>query len=89
MYEETQWLIEYVIAFSMYATPVSLRPRSWDKVIFGPGLLSTMGSQHRRQRKVLNPVFSVAHMRHITPIFYDVGERVGLDSRLHVRLSQY
>ncbi|KAF5337020.1 hypothetical protein D9611_002915 [Ephemerocybe angulata] len=40
--------------------------------IFGPGLLSTLGDQHRRQRKMLNPVFSIAHMRRMMPTFYSV-----------------
>ncbi|KAH9944845.1 cytochrome P450 monooxygenase [Amylocystis lapponica] len=38
----------------------------------GPGLLSTLGDHHRKQRKLLNPVFSVGHMRHMLPIFYRV-----------------
>lgn len=32
-------------------------------VVYGPGLLATLGEQHRKQRKMLNPVFSTAHMR--------------------------
>ncbi|KAI0333105.1 cytochrome P450 [Cubamyces sp. BRFM 1775] len=38
----------------------------------GPGLLSTLGEQHRKQRKMLNPVFSAKHLREMTPIFNDV-----------------
>jgi cytochrome P450 len=30
---------------------------------WGEGLLATSGQQHRRQRKMLNPVFSEARMR--------------------------
>ncbi|KAI0318197.1 cytochrome P450 [Amylostereum chailletii] len=39
------------------------------RVGFGPGLLSTLGAQHRKQRKILNPAFSIAHMRRMIPIF--------------------
>ncbi|KAI0789215.1 cytochrome P450 [Abortiporus biennis] len=46
------------------------------KVIFGPSLTSTYGETHRRQRKMLNPVFSINHMRHMTPIFYSVANRL-------------
>ncbi|TEB32626.1 cytochrome P450 [Coprinellus micaceus] len=46
-------------------------------IVFGEGLLSTMGEQHRKQRKMLNPVFSIAHMREMIPIFYDVVHRLG------------
>ncbi|EKM58812.1 uncharacterized protein PHACADRAFT_112917 [Phanerochaete carnosa HHB-10118-sp] len=42
----------------------------------GPGLLSTLGEHHRRQRKLLNPVFSIAHMRRLTPLFYEVVNRL-------------
>ncbi|KAK7466276.1 hypothetical protein VKT23_005004 [Stygiomarasmius scandens] len=41
-------------------------------MIFGEGLLGTLGDRHRRQRKLLNPVFSAAHMRDMSPTFYDV-----------------
>jgi cytochrome P450 len=33
--------------------------------VFGPGLLSTAGPQHRKQRKLVNPVFSAKHLRDI------------------------
>ncbi|KLO13021.1 cytochrome P450 [Schizopora paradoxa] len=38
-------------------------------LIFGIGLLSTRGDHHKKQRKMLNPVFSLAHMRRLIPIF--------------------
>ncbi|EED78841.1 predicted protein [Postia placenta Mad-698-R] len=44
-------------------------PRSF-KLLFGDCLLATAGEHHRKQRKMLNPVFSVSHMRHMLPIFY-------------------
>ncbi|CCM01086.1 uncharacterized protein FIBRA_03134 [Fibroporia radiculosa] len=43
------------------------------KLIFGPSLTSTLGEVHRKQRKMLNPVFSVAHMRNMIPLFYGVS----------------
>ena len=46
-------------------------------LILGPGLLATYGSTHKKQRKMLNPVFSIKHMREMTPIFYDIAHRVG------------
>ncbi|TFK93403.1 cytochrome P450 [Polyporus arcularius HHB13444] len=42
------------------------------RIMLGPGLLGTLGEQHRRQRKMLNPVFSTKHLRDMTPIFYSV-----------------
>lgn len=32
---------------------------------------------HRRQRKMINAVFSIKHMRSITPLFYSVAHKVG------------
>ncbi|KAJ2930386.1 hypothetical protein H1R20_g6714, partial [Candolleomyces eurysporus] len=43
-----------------------------NKAVFGDGLLSTLGDQHRKQRKMLNPVFSPAHMRTMTSQFFGV-----------------
>ncbi|EAU84602.2 hypothetical protein CC1G_00121 [Coprinopsis cinerea okayama7 len=45
-------------------------------LVFGPGLLATLGDHHRKQRKLLNPVFSIAHMREMIPTFYDVAYRL-------------
>uniref|UniRef100_A0A8H7Y036 Cytochrome P450 n=1 Tax=Psilocybe cubensis TaxID=181762 RepID=A0A8H7Y036_PSICU len=47
-----------------------------NKMIFGAGIFTTLGDDHRRQRKMLNPVFSIAHMREMVPIFYDVAHKV-------------
>ncbi|KAG0706187.1 cytochrome P450 [Suillus ampliporus] len=43
-----------------------------NKVIFGDGLLSTLGEHHRKQRKLLNPVFSISHVREMVPTFLQV-----------------
>ncbi|KAI0733602.1 cytochrome P450 [Fomitopsis betulina] len=46
-------------------------------LVFGShSLLSTLGAEHSRQRKLLNPVFSVNHMRHMTPLFYNITYRL-------------
>ncbi len=39
-------------------------------------MLSSKGERHRRQRKLLNPVFSAAHLRNMTHIFYGVARKV-------------
>ncbi|KAG2151003.1 cytochrome P450 [Suillus bovinus] len=43
-----------------------------NKVLFGDGLLSTLGEHHRKQRKMLNPVFSISHVRDMVPTFLEV-----------------
>ncbi|THU78937.1 cytochrome P450 [Dendrothele bispora CBS 962.96] len=52
-------------------------------LIFGKGLTGITGEPHRKQRKALNPVFSIAHLRDMLPIFYDVVHKleVGLESK--------
>ncbi|KAJ3489260.1 hypothetical protein NLI96_g2239 [Meripilus lineatus] len=45
-------------------------------LVFGEGLIATLSDQHRKQRKMLNPVFSINHMRHMTPIFYHVAHKL-------------
>ncbi|KIK37049.1 hypothetical protein CY34DRAFT_93378 [Suillus luteus UH-Slu-Lm8-n1] len=43
-----------------------------NKVLFGDGLLSTLGEHHRKQRKLLNPAFSISHVRNMVPAFLEV-----------------
>ncbi|KAF9521013.1 hypothetical protein BS47DRAFT_1335116 [Hydnum rufescens UP504] len=38
--------------------------------LIGAGLLASEGSHHRRQRKVMNPAFSPANLRELTPVFF-------------------
>jgi cytochrome P450 len=57
-----------------------------NKLIFGDGLLSTLGDQHKRQRKLLNPVFSIANLRNIAPILYRITHK--LRDSLTEKLSQ-
>ncbi|KAF5361363.1 hypothetical protein D9757_011368 [Collybiopsis confluens] len=47
-----------------------------NQLLFGPGLLGTRGNDHRRQRKMLNPVFSAAHLRGMYPLFLEVTHRL-------------
>ncbi|KAJ3795928.1 cytochrome P450 [Lentinula aff. detonsa] len=45
-------------------------------LIFGDGLLGTLGMsyrhRHRKQRKMLQPVFSAAHMKEMVPSFFEL-----------------
>ncbi|KAI0823800.1 cytochrome P450 [Trametes gibbosa] len=45
-------------------------------LLLGPSVLTTNGTQHRRQRKQLNPVFSAAHLRNMTNLFYEIAHSV-------------
>ncbi|KAL0575693.1 hypothetical protein V5O48_006281 [Marasmius crinis-equi] len=48
----------------------------WNRIIFGPGLVATTGDVHKRQRKLVTPVFSVTHLKGLTPLFYDIADRL-------------
>ncbi|KIK57108.1 hypothetical protein GYMLUDRAFT_774192 [Collybiopsis luxurians FD-317 M1] len=54
-------------------------------LLFGDGLLGTLGHRHQKQRKMLNPVFSAAHMRGMIPSFFDVTHK--LESALMIKLQ--
>ncbi|KAI5895540.1 cytochrome P450 [Schizophyllum commune H4-8] len=45
---------------------------SANHVLLGEGLTATLGEKHRKQRKLMNPVFSIAHMRNMIPMFQEV-----------------
>ncbi|KAJ7223282.1 cytochrome P450 [Mycena pura] len=40
---------------------------------FGPGLISVHGDTHKKQRKMIQPLFGAAHMRVLTPTFWDIA----------------
>ncbi|KAK7685185.1 hypothetical protein QCA50_011548 [Cerrena zonata] len=50
----------------------------------GRGLTGVRGEQHRKQRKMLNPVFSPQHLRSITPIFFNVAHKMcdGIEAQI-------
>ncbi|KAF7768286.1 hypothetical protein Agabi119p4_7529 [Agaricus bisporus var. burnettii] len=49
---------------------------SISSIIFGGGLAVATGEQHRKQRKMLNPLFSTSHLREMVPLFYEVTNRL-------------
>ncbi|KAJ3011615.1 hypothetical protein NUW54_g2118 [Trametes sanguinea] len=47
-----------------------------NRLFLGPGVLGVNGHTHRRQRKMLLPVFSAKHLRGLVPVFYRVTHRL-------------
>ncbi|KAI0676385.1 cytochrome P450 [Trametes maxima] len=45
-----------------------------NKLLFGEGLISTLGEQHKKQRKMLNPVFSLTNLRSILPQMQSIAD---------------
>jgi cytochrome P450 len=48
----------------------------FNTVVFGNSILAAIGSEHRKQKKMLTPAFTNAHMREIVPIFHGVVQRL-------------
>ncbi|KAF8656004.1 hypothetical protein AX16_002824 [Volvariella volvacea WC 439] len=46
-----------------------------NRVIFGPGLVGSVGEQHKRQRKLVSPIFALNHLKKLMPTFYDIAEK--------------
>ncbi|KAJ6530058.1 cytochrome P450 [Mycena vulgaris] len=40
---------------------------------FGPGLISVHGDTHKKQRKMIQPLFGAAHMRELTSTFWNIA----------------
>ncbi|KAJ8583895.1 cytochrome P450 [Rhizopogon salebrosus TDB-379] len=47
-----------------------------NRLIFGEGLIATLGEQHKKQRKMLNPVFSLANMRSLLPVIQPIADQL-------------
>ncbi|KAF9042273.1 cytochrome P450 [Panaeolus papilionaceus] len=47
-----------------------------NKAIFGPGLVATIGEQHKKQRRLVTPIFQVSYLKKLTPLFYDISEKL-------------
>ncbi|KAK7696401.1 hypothetical protein QCA50_001055 [Cerrena zonata] len=65
-----------VIVKDQYVYEESPLFMDFNRIFFGDGLLSSLGDVHRHQRKILNPVFNINHMRYMTPIFYQVTHKL-------------
>ncbi|KAI0059680.1 cytochrome P450 [Artomyces pyxidatus] len=49
-----------------------------NRLVWGPGLLAATGAHHRRQRKMLNPIFAPRHLRSLVPLFHRVTRQLVL-----------
>ncbi|KAL7285768.1 hypothetical protein ACG7TL_000877 [Trametes sanguinea] len=71
-----KWLVTYdpkaLHAVFIKEQDIYEEPIASLRLLLGPGLLGTIGEQHRKQRKMLNPVFSTKHLRDMTPLFYEI-----------------
>ncbi|KAI0634999.1 cytochrome P450 [Trametes polyzona] len=50
----------------------------------GPSFIGVVGETHKKQRKMLHPVFGAKHMRDLLPHFYDVSKELVAALERHV-----
>ncbi|KAJ3511916.1 hypothetical protein NLJ89_g3826 [Agrocybe chaxingu] len=46
------------------------------RLTFGESLFTALGDRHRLHRKMLSPVFSIAHMREMVHLFYEISHKL-------------
>ncbi|EIN05321.1 cytochrome P450 [Punctularia strigosozonata HHB-11173 SS5] len=54
------------------------------RLLFGNGLVASLGKYTRPQRKMLNPLFSPAHLRTLVPTFFTITEQLRRALTRHV-----
>lgn len=42
------------------------------RLVFGPGLFSAQGQEYKKQRRILNRVFTPEYLRNLVPLFYSI-----------------
>ncbi|KZV76310.1 cytochrome P450 [Peniophora sp. CONT] len=68
--------LQYVLQTSGYRFPKSASSRGEIRMIFGNGILWVHGEQHNRQRKIMNPAFSVPQLKSFLPLFLGYAEKL-------------
>ncbi|KAH7927052.1 cytochrome P450 [Leucogyrophana mollusca] len=68
--------LQYVLQTSGYHYPKNIAENFMNKMMMGRGLVSAIGDAHRRQKKVMNPVFSSAQLRSFVPSFRQTAAKL-------------
>ncbi|KZV64464.1 cytochrome P450 [Peniophora sp. CONT] len=61
--------LQYVLQTSGYRFPKRQDAQVDIRMIFGEGIVWAHGEQHQRQRKIMNPAFSVPQLKSFIPLF--------------------
>ncbi|EIN04859.1 cytochrome P450 [Punctularia strigosozonata HHB-11173 SS5] len=68
--------LHHVLVKDQEIFEVSANNLEISRLLWGNGLVASLGEQHRRQRKMLNPLFSPAHLRTLVPVFITIAEQL-------------
>ena len=81
--------IQYVLNTSGYHFHKPNSNRMGLELLLGRGLVWADGTQHSRQRKIMNPAFSFAALRGFLPLFTRTAQRVRVPmfGILHIPVS--
>ena len=65
--------LRHLTVHNAYNYPKPLRAKLWMLRILGEGVLLAEGDEHIRQRKALNPAFSIQSIKNLSPWFWRKG----------------
>ncbi|KAH8086002.1 cytochrome P450 [Cristinia sonorae] len=68
--------LHYILIKDQDSFEVADAVLSGNSLAFGPGLISIAGDQHRKQRKILGPLFSMSNMQDLLPALQPVVDKV-------------
>ncbi|GAA6004161.1 cytochrome P450 [Rhodotorula paludigena] len=68
--------LNHVLLSNCYDYPKPEEVRGDLAMILGKGILFAEGDDHRRQRRIMNPSFGPAHLRELTPVFFEHSHRL-------------
>ncbi|KAM5543149.1 hypothetical protein V8D89_003023 [Ganoderma adspersum] len=57
-----------------YTKKIALTHSAW--LLAGPGIVTVVGKDHQRHRKIMNPAFSAAHLRTFLPLFQRIASKL-------------
>ncbi|KAI5123104.1 hypothetical protein M0805_001460 [Coniferiporia weirii] len=76
LYVSDPLALHHIIVKDQYVYEETGKFTTSNELFFGKSLLSTLGDHHKKQRKILNPVFSLKNMRELIPIFYPIAHHL-------------
>ena len=50
--------------------------RDFMRLLFGPGLITADGDDHKRQRRVMQPAFGIGNLKALFPVFMRHSQKV-------------
>ncbi|BGP16891.1 hypothetical protein JCM10213_007336 [Rhodosporidiobolus nylandii] len=68
--------LNYVLLSNAYSFPKPDEVRGDLAMILGKGILFAEGDDHRRQRRIMQPSFSAAHLRELVPLFFEQAHKL-------------